>query len=219
MQAKVWTKESRRDQVLRCAKAVFASRGYHAASVADIIAEAGIARGTFYLYFSGKREIFDAILDGLLEELDRRVTVIEVGPSAPPPLDQLHANLKQLLSLVLQDPDLVTIVLFQAAGLDQDCRDRLDDFYKGVLEKLKSALRKGMMVGLVRPCDTDIAAAAILGAIQSVIAQAARQEGSQDIEHLADEILAFGLLGILAARAGQPDQDATLTQISRRLEG
>lgn len=193
------TRELRRDQLLECAKAVFAKRGYHTASIADIIEAAGIARGTFYLYFHSKRQIFDAILDGLLEDLDRRVLVIETGAAAPQPLDQLRANIERVLSLVLQDPHLVAIVLFHAAGLDQDCRDKLDSFYRGILEKIESALRMGMMMGLVRPCDPRITAAAILGAAQGIVTQAARQEDGYDLGHIVDEILAFGLHGVLAS--------------------
>ncbi len=42
-------REQRREQVLDAAKAVFAKKGFHRSSIADIIQRAGIARGTFYL--------------------------------------------------------------------------------------------------------------------------------------------------------------------------
>src|SRR5690606_25495730 len=44
----------RREAILSAAKTVFRDKGYHQASVHDIIDEAQIARGTFYLYFSSK---------------------------------------------------------------------------------------------------------------------------------------------------------------------
>ena len=56
-------REERRERVLRAAMQVFAQKGYHATSVGDIIKQAEIARGTFYLYFENKRQIFEAILD------------------------------------------------------------------------------------------------------------------------------------------------------------
>ena len=48
-------REDRRAQILQKAKEVFAERGYHNASISEIILRAGIARGTFYLYFRTKR--------------------------------------------------------------------------------------------------------------------------------------------------------------------
>lgn len=190
-------KESRRDQLLQCAKAVFAQRGYHAAGIADIIAAAGVARGTFYLYFESKRQIFDEILDNLLADIDRKIAVIEVGPAAAPPLEQLRANLKRVLSLILEDHHLVEILLFQAVGLDHDCQRKLERFYRSILEKIEAALRMGMMMGLVRRCDPRVTAAAILGAVQGIVAQAARDEAGGDLERIVDQILGFGLHGVL----------------------
>ncbi|MCI0356492.1 MAG: TetR/AcrR family transcriptional regulator, partial [Acidobacteria bacterium] len=56
----------RRAQILRAAKQVFSQKGFHTASVSDIIERAGIARGTFYLYFESKRDVFDKLLEDLL---------------------------------------------------------------------------------------------------------------------------------------------------------
>lgn len=190
-------KESRRAQLLQCAKAVFAERGYHAAGIADIIAAAGVARGTFYFHFESKRQIFDEILDNLLADIDRRIAVIEVGAAAAPPLEQLRANLERVLSLILEDRHLVEILLFQAVGLDHDCQRKLDRFYQSVLGQIESALRMGMMMGMVRVCDPRVAAAAILGAIQGIVAETARQEQGRELDGIVDQILAFGLHGVL----------------------
>ena len=61
------TRQERRAQILQCAKEIFSKNGFHNASVADLIEQAGIARGTFYLYFSSKRAIFDTLLENLLQ--------------------------------------------------------------------------------------------------------------------------------------------------------
>ncbi|GBD13073.1 putative HTH-type transcriptional regulator YvdT [bacterium HR24] len=45
----------RRRSLLAAARRVFARKGYEAATVAEIVAEAGVAQGTFYLYFPSKR--------------------------------------------------------------------------------------------------------------------------------------------------------------------
>ena len=48
---------------------MFEQRGYGAASVADIVNAAGVARGTFYVHFKSKREIFIALVSAVREEL------------------------------------------------------------------------------------------------------------------------------------------------------
>ena len=53
--------DTRRAQLLDASRQVFAERGYHRASVSDIITAAGVARGTFYNYFESKRAVFRAL--------------------------------------------------------------------------------------------------------------------------------------------------------------
>jgi len=54
-----------RRRLLQAAEQVFAELGYHDASIVKITEAAGVAQGTFYLYFSGKQEIFDVLVEDL----------------------------------------------------------------------------------------------------------------------------------------------------------
>ena len=57
--------EATRQKVLEAAELVFGERGYHGASVTEITRAAGVAQGTFYLYFRGKKEIYLDLVDSL----------------------------------------------------------------------------------------------------------------------------------------------------------
>jgi AcrR family transcriptional regulator len=61
--------ERTRARLLKAAEDVFTELGYHEASIVKIAEAAGVANGTFYLYFSGKQGIFDE----LVEDLNSRV--------------------------------------------------------------------------------------------------------------------------------------------------
>jgi AcrR family transcriptional regulator len=58
-----------RTRILEAAEQVFADVGYHEASIVKITEAAGVAQGTFYLYFEGKKQVFDE----LAVDLNRRV--------------------------------------------------------------------------------------------------------------------------------------------------
>ena len=58
-----------RTRILEAAEQVFADVGYHEASIVKITEAAGVAQGTFYLYFGGKKQVFDE----LVVDLNRRV--------------------------------------------------------------------------------------------------------------------------------------------------
>lgn len=57
----------RRSQLLTAARGVFAKKGYESATVSEIVSRAGVAQGTFYLYFPGKDALAGAFAEALAE--------------------------------------------------------------------------------------------------------------------------------------------------------
>jgi AcrR family transcriptional regulator len=57
----------RRTQLLNAARSVFAKKGYDDATVSEIVGRAGVAQGTFYLYFPGKESLAGAFAEALSE--------------------------------------------------------------------------------------------------------------------------------------------------------
>ena len=82
-------REERRAQILDVAVQVFADKGYHGTSITDLVEAAGVARGTFYLYFDGKHVIFLELLDDLLQRFRGSVRGVgwAVCAAPSPPLD------------------------------------------------------------------------------------------------------------------------------------
>ena len=119
----------RRSAVLAAARGIFADKGYHATSIDDIIEAAGIARGTFYLYFESKRAIFDELLDGLLETIQSLVHRIDVGEGAPPPVEQMDLIVDRVIDALSANRELARILLREAVGIDADFDRKLSDFY------------------------------------------------------------------------------------------
>lgn len=54
-----------REALLKAAEKVFGERGYHEASIVEIVREAGVAQGTFYIHFASKSAIFGELLRSL----------------------------------------------------------------------------------------------------------------------------------------------------------
>jgi len=188
-------KQARRAQVLRHAKRIFARKGYHRTNVADIIARARIARGTFYLYFQNKKDLFEELLEQVVGELRSRIHRLRVGPDQPDPVEQLRANLRRVLNFVFAERELTDILLNHSVGFDRDLDLKIRDFYEKIADAIQRSLDLGIEMELVRQCDTRIAAYCILGGIKQVVGESS-QGGKRDIERLAGEILAFGLRGV-----------------------
>jgi TetR/AcrR family fatty acid metabolism transcriptional regulator len=60
---RVVDREARRAELVSAAAAVFAERGLAAATISDIVAAAGVAQGTFYLYFDSKDDVVLAVAE------------------------------------------------------------------------------------------------------------------------------------------------------------
>ncbi len=58
----------RRNEILDAAQRFFYQKGYEQTSVQDIITEIGIAKGTFYHYFSSKLDLLDATIERMVEQ-------------------------------------------------------------------------------------------------------------------------------------------------------
>ena len=191
-------KKNRREEILKAAITIFAQKGYHDTSISDIIERAGIARGTFYLYFENKRQIFDSILENLMLELDRSIKKILIGPGYPDPLQQLKANLERVLTLLIDNPEVSAILLKRAPGLDIESDQKITEFYRNMATMIDHAIGEGIKMGLIRECDPTIVAYCIVGSIKEVVEYILSLEDKKvpSIEHIVNELLFFGLSGI-----------------------
>jgi len=196
-------RESRKAALVVVARRVFSDKGYHSTSIDDLIEAAGVARGTFYLYFESKRAIFEHLLDELFGTLQGIVRRIDVTPGALDPLVQMDALVDQIFATLVEHREIARILLREAVGIDADFDRKLSDFYGRIERLLERALQTGMELGLVRPCRTDLVARCILGAVKEVVHHAfvtANVDTNVDTSGLGREVIAFTLRGVWAPR-------------------
>lgn len=190
-------KAERRQQILLHARDVFARRGYHAAKIDEIVATAGIARGTFYLYFEDKRGIFEEIVDGTFVRLGSAVMRVDTEDPERSVADQVRENIRRIVHALLEDRATTKILLSDAVGLDAAFDRKLLSFYEQVGKLLEDALADGQERGIVAPGDTHIFAILTLGAVKEIIYQVVMRGLSYSDEQIVDTILAFLSAGYL----------------------
>jgi AcrR family transcriptional regulator len=188
-------RQARRAQVLRHAKRIFARKGYHRTNVADIISRARIARGTFYLYFQNKKDLFEELLEQVLTELAARILRLRVSPDNPHPVQQLRDNLRRVLDYVLEERELTDILLNHSTGFDRDLDEKILNFYDRIAALIQRSLDLGIEMQLVRQSDTRAISYCILGAIKEMVGLLSRGAAA-DTDKLVEEILDFGLRGV-----------------------
>jgi AcrR family transcriptional regulator len=194
------TKKTRaRDRLLRAAVEVFGKRGYHPARVSDIVAKAGVAQGTFYLYFENKEAIFLHLVDdffaGLLEETLGRSLATELKNR-----DELTAQFgemwRAILDLCRREPVLTALVLRESYAVGPESRAKVEDRFAQVAGMIDGYLRALSEQGLIRSDLTGTAAWAILGLIERATHYALFVDPEADLNLLADEFLGLELHGL-----------------------
>ena len=164
------SKAERRQQLLEAATRAFGEKGYHGTQVSDIIAAAGVARGTFYLYFESKREIFEAIVSDIIAKVHQVVHPINKEDISKVP-EEILGNIERATSLLLNNPIFIKIFFSDAVGLDAEFDERLRHFYGEILQAIRGGLTNGQRMGIIREGDTEVLALCLMGSLKEILYQ------------------------------------------------
>lgn len=206
MSPKVVDKEERQTEILLAAIRVFARKGYAATRIEDVAIEAGIAKGTAYIYFGSRDEMLVAAFEVLEKEL--LASVRPVLEKDDPALTRLRTMVLTILSGLEAEPELSRVVLdFWAAGVYEGgyaAEKASIDFgriYAEYREILGGLLGEAKREGIVRDDVPDEAPAVIVGAIEGVVLQWIVDPDAMSPGRMAEPILDVLLGGLVAREA------------------
>ncbi len=199
----------RREHILQVAAEVFSSKGYRRASIADIVEQAGIARGTFYLYFESKREVFLELIEGYFTDFaellyQNHIHLEDTFREGGNPLRAWRDNIMRIMQYHRDNPGLSSIVYREALGKDEDFSERVNELMEKARQMLVAEFHMMDDHHLLRPCDLDIVVTIVMGSIVNIIMEHLLNEPGRDLEKLADEIMSYHIRALMPA---SPDAD------------
>lgn len=165
-------KAERRQQILNAAREVFAKRGYAQTTVDDIVAQAGVARGTFYLYFDDKRAAFAELVDRFATQLSSKIVRITTDDPERPVAEQVRDNIRAIIGVCLAERVMTKILFTDAPGVDHEFQSRIVSFYDTVMQLLIESLKDGQALGIVADGEPRVMAYLSLGALKELLYQA-----------------------------------------------
>lgn len=188
-------------RLLEAAAGVFGEQGFTAARVSDIVARAGVAQGTFYLYFKNKKAIFlelvDSFFDRLLTETIGRFPVEAVtGPEDA--VRQIRTIWRIVLSDCRAQRDLVALVLHEAGALGPAYRDHVARHYQRTAEAMAAYVREAAGRGILRATAPELTAWVVIGMVERAIHYAVFVAPEADLDALAADLTRIELGGLLA---------------------
>ncbi|MGV9415765.1 TetR/AcrR family transcriptional regulator [Nocardia sp. NPDC003693] len=157
-------KAARRDHILDAAAKVFARKGFAASRIEDVAAEAGIAKGSVYLYFGSRDELLTGVFDSYAAR--SADTLADLGGGGA--LDQLERLVRGTVELLAAHPDHARVLLdVWAANPPLDMTAMYRDYRAVIAELLTRAAAEGALRAGIGPAH----AAVIVGAIEGCLIQ------------------------------------------------
>jgi AcrR family transcriptional regulator len=193
------TTDERRQQILDAATWAFARKGYRTSSVSDIIARAGVARGTFYLYFTSKEDVFLAIVEHFHGRVKRMLQSAAETPRLPPggPRALLQTGFRQWLELVAANRDAATVILREATSIDPRFEKGLSELRASAVAHFSARLRRLQEAGLAnRSLAPDLVAHLQLGMFDEILNAFVLRDPHADLDVLAGQLADFEWNGI-----------------------
>ena len=167
MGANTDTQESgKRKLILEGALRVFSQKGFHNATVEEVAEAAGVGKGTVYLYFTSKTDLFVSVVEEKLKEL--KEALIEHIENIEGACAKLAGAIKLHWEFFNRSREFVQVILSDLSGMEKELDERTREARTAFVAVLESVIKEGISGGEFKEIEPRMAAYAIEGAISFV---------------------------------------------------
>src|SRR5215831_15406388 len=182
---------ARREELTRTAARLFADRGYHGTSLADVAEALGMQKASLYHHIDSKEDLLWEVAWGGAEAFHAALDAVPENVSVP---EKIRLALGAHLGVVGDQLDAATVFTREWRALDGERRERFVGERRRYEERIRDLFREGVEGGELRT-DLDVATAALLFLSAANWAYTWLRPGSSTDE-LADRLYAALLDGM-----------------------
>ena len=158
---------SKRERIVESALKLFANESYQAVTMDRVAEAAGVAKGTLYLYFQSKEDLYLGILTDCMESM-----VLDYQASVDANAD-VKVRLRHAVTMTVEfydrRRDLLRLMMTEEPRMPE-ARNRIRDEWRDRGVKFfNSLIEEGIQTGTFRAVDSLMATYAIMGSIRSVM--------------------------------------------------
>jgi AcrR family transcriptional regulator len=155
----------RRAQLLNVARRVFGRNGFHSVSMDTVAKEAGVTKPILYDHFPSKKDLYLALLDGDLENLQQRVREALDSPIGN--RERIRAGFQAYFDFVDEHAEGFQLLMQETVGTDRDFRDRVRKVRDGFLEAITELIVRESK-GLLDRSKAETVALGLIGMVETV---------------------------------------------------
>lgn len=153
--------------MMQAAAQVFAEKGYHAATVRDVVSAAEVAIGTFYFYFPDKETLFVYLYE---ETADFLLRTIEQGLRRGNKLpERFAAALQSYVNVATYEPAVVQLLLVGGVGAVPSLAESRYRFRNDLADLWQEALDEAVENREIPAQNTRLTAEGLAGAFDEII--------------------------------------------------
>ncbi|MBM7622616.1 TetR family transcriptional regulator [Sporohalobacter salinus] len=188
--------DDKEEIILKAAAEVFADKGFYKATVIEIAKQAGIAKGTIYLYFDSKRDLFKSLIISKFEFLYYGAQ--EDKDNKNNFEDMIKSIITRELKFFAEEADLSKSIIFGFSGMDEEVKVALCEIREKYREVIKEIIQLGIEDEVIRNIRLDNAVITLQGIIHSFgfnhyLTPTGRKD---EVEELTDRIYNLFINGI-----------------------
>jgi AcrR family transcriptional regulator len=196
--------EQRRQRILDGAMEVFADRGYHGASMAEIARRAGITPAVIYDHFASKAELHNLLID---EKTDEILSFVgeRASLAGEDPAQRLAAGVDAFFSYVETHP-FAWRLIFRDPPADPEIADAHGRAQQRATDGIAIMLRTGAPPGMLESSDADQRAeifAQLLKTAQNGLAAWWYEHREVPREVIVERVLEFAWVGLEQVAEGR----------------
>lgn len=172
----------RKEQILTAARKVFREKGYEAANVSDIVGEAGVAQGTFYLYFPSKKDAVVELAWRPMEEMAQRVGA--AANQAASFEERLRAVTRTAFQVAGQFPDLCRLIHHGADSALEEVKQ--SSMIQGMQQGMVKMFEEARDGGEMEPIDPEVATQLLFMMFPAAMQEAYRFDDGRDAKRIEE---------------------------------
>ncbi|MGE3062962.1 MAG: TetR/AcrR family transcriptional regulator [bacterium] len=162
---------NKKEQIIKSALELFCEKGFAETDIDSVAKKAGVGKGTVYLYFKDKKDLFVSsttyALNHFNNDLEKTVETVN-GAS-----EKLKIYIDHSLSILTSNKNITRLFITEVLETMRKCssRDRLFDnsIFTRRFTFLKGILESGIKSGEFKKVDRDSLAVMIMGGIQMIM--------------------------------------------------
>jgi AcrR family transcriptional regulator len=183
-------KQQRRAEILGAARRLFAERGYHETTIADVARGTGLSYGVVYWYFSSKDELFHALMSEEEEQLRSRIqAALRSNAGAGDEVETLRFAVRATFAFFAEDPASAQLVFQGPRALGEPFERHLFGIFERFIDDLEGLVVRAQAKGLVQPGSSRMVAATCAGLIAQLALRRIRTDDGLSPEEAADFVV------------------------------